>query len=348
MGQWAVLVLWLSWVTSLTGQNAPDKTVFYTCNNTFVSVSVRSDPLGSGMKLDPGSLTLGRCPVSSTSALYGFLVFEYPLSVCGFSRMTYGNIVKYFVNLVYQPTNVGASLFSQPFTTQISCILNTSMTPTPTETTVVVPVSGEGQLNFFASLMTDDFSDTSSTKDFYLGSPISLQLSVESTHHMPLRIFVDECIVTPTPVISNTGPSYSLINNHGCFVDGKVAASKFVEHFPLDTIRLTFPAMRFVDDSDKIYLHFKVVVWDTNTVTELRKACSYLSNGWQLLGNSQSSVCNCCDSVCNKASRRKRHADPGLVYTMVLGPFKVYSPAVGGRENSSANESKVEASHYRR
>ncbi|XP_075067004.1 zona pellucida sperm-binding protein 3-like [Mixophyes fleayi] len=335
MEVWAVLVLWLSWVTSLAGQAAPDRTVFYACNNTFVSVSVKSDPFGVGMKLDPGSLTLGKCPVSSTSALSGFFVFEYHLYDCGFSKM-FGNIVKYFVDLVYQPTNIGANQFSQPFTKHIGCVLNRSMTPTSIETTVVVPVYAKGLLNFFAKLMNDDFSDTTPTKDFSLGSLISLELSVDSTNHMPLRIFVDECIVTPTPDISNSGPIYSLITNHGCFVDGKVAASKFVEHFPLDTIRLTFPAMKFVEDSDEIYLHFKIVVWDTNTVTELRKACSYFSdtNRWQLLGNSQSNVCNCCDSVCNPSRRRRSvENDPGLVHKMVLGPFKVHSPS-DGRQNS--------------
>ncbi|XP_075685599.1 galactosylceramide sulfotransferase isoform X2 [Rhinoderma darwinii] len=345
MGVLVVLVLLLSWITNLAGQDAPPNTVFYQCNRTSVSVAVKSDPLNNGVLLDPGSLTLGKCPVSSTTALQGFLVFEYRLYDCRFSRMVLGNAVKFFTDLVYKPAaDVATNVLSPSFQKQINCISDISMTPTPIETTVVVQVSGTGQLDFSSLIMNDDFTKPSDIKEFLLGSPIFLAIFVRMANHMPLQIFVDECIAAPTNDLRNSGERYALINNHGCFVDGKVAASRFVEPLQLDTIRLTFPAMTFVGPSNEIYLHFKLIVWEPKTAIGL-KACSYLSdiNRWQLLGNPQSDLCRCCDSICRLSSRRRRDAadeNIPVIHTMVLGPFKIHSPPINGTLNAR-NESKA-------
>ncbi|XP_066461072.1 zona pellucida sperm-binding protein 3-like [Eleutherodactylus coqui] len=338
------LVLWLSWVTYLAGQDAPQNTVFYQCNRTSISVAVKSDPLKNRMLLDPRSLSLGKCPVSSTTALQGFLVFEYKLYDCGFSRMVFGNLVKFFTDLVYRPDAAAVNVFPQPFRKQIICLSNISMIPTPIETTVVVQESGAGHLDFSFQIMNDDFSAPSDIKEFFLGSLIFLAISVETANHMPLQLFVDEAIVAPTNNLSDSEKHYVLINNHGCLVDGKVASSRFVEPLQLDTIRLTFPAMKFVGN-DEVYLHFKLIVWDPKTANGL-KACSYLReiNRWQLLGNPQSDLCSCCDSTCKLSSRRKRDtedkSDAGIIHTMVLGPFKIHSPSANGSANAS-NESKA-------
>ncbi|KAM3936719.1 zona pellucida sperm-binding protein 3-like [Leptodactylus fuscus] len=348
MGSWlALLLLWLSWVAYDVGsQNAPLNTVFYQCNTTSISVAVKRDPLNNRVLLDPGSLTLGKCPVSSTTALLGFLVFEYSLYDCMFSRMAFGNVVKFFADLVYNPPAFTAvNVFSQYFRQQINCISNTSLTPIPVETLKRVQVSGEGHLNFSFQLMNDDFSKTSDIKQFYIGSPISLSLSVLASNHLPLQLFVDECIVAPTDLLSTSYQRYVLINNHGCFIDGKVASSRFVEPLTLDTVWLTFPAMKFADSADKIYLHFKLIVWDPKSLNGL-KACSYRSdiNRWQLLGNPYSDLCSCCDSICNPPLRRRRDAndktDSGIIHTMVLGPYKILSPSINGSP-SSMNESKT-------
>ncbi|XP_073530815.1 zona pellucida sperm-binding protein 3-like [Phyllobates terribilis] len=384
MAVWIVLVLWLSWVVFLAGQNAPPNTVFYQCNRTSVSVAVKKDPLDNRMLVDPGSLTLGKCFPSSITALRGFLVFEYSLYDCRFSRMdnpfsemhsniilnmtqtemsaqkasrkgqhmgenkghkeVSGNAVKFFTDLVYKP-GAGAYVFPQPFRQQINCVSDISRNPTPFESAVTVQASGTGQFDISSQIMNDDFSAGAEVKDFFLGAPIFLAISVATANHMPLQIFVDECIVAPTRDLSILGDRYILINNHGCFVDGKVAASRFVEPLQLDTVKLTFPAMKFLSNSgEEIYLHFKLIVWDPRAVIGL-KMCSYFSNvnSWQLLGNPQSDLCRCCDSICRLPSRRRREAekgDPGIIHTMVLGPFKLHSPAVNGSLNTS-NETKA-------
>ncbi|XP_075176122.1 zona pellucida sperm-binding protein 3-like [Anomaloglossus baeobatrachus] len=320
------------------------------------------DPLDNRMLVDPGSLTLGNCFASSMTALRGFLVFEYSLYDCRISRMVSVNTVKFFTDLVYKP-GAGAYVFPQPFQQQINCISDISMNPTPIESAVVVQASGAAEFTISSQLMnvsqgyilitmtiqaasayTDDFSAQTELKDFFLGAAIFLAISVASANHMPLQIFVDECTVAPTRDLSIPGERYILINNHGCFVDGKVASSRFVEPLQLDTVKLTFPALKFLSNSDEIYLHFKLVVWDPRAVIGL-KMCSYLSdtNSWQLLGSPQGDLCRCCDSTCRLYSRRRREAskgDSGIIHTMVLGPFKIHSPVVNGSLNPS-NESRA-------
>ncbi|XP_018410996.1 PREDICTED: zona pellucida sperm-binding protein 3-like [Nanorana parkeri] len=325
---------------------SPANSVFFGCNDTFVSVAVKVDPLGTSRRLNPAYLTLGKCPVSSTTALLGYLVFEYQYSACRFDRMALGNAVKLYANLVYMPTQM-ANQYSEPFSVPIVCIAKRSMNPTPIDmtSTVFLTASGMGNLNFSFRFMNDDFSGPSDAKDFLLGSPINLELSVNLGYHIPLRLLVDEGIVTPTTDIALT-PRYDLINNHGCFVDGKVAHSRFVKQDPINTIWLTFPAMKFVTLGNEIYLTFKLVVWDPKDVTELRKACSYLldTNRWELLGSADNTVCTCCDNVCSRSSRKKRNVnenEDGLVHTMVLGPFKVHSPSTNGNESRAAETVSV-------
>ncbi|KAM5194628.1 zona pellucida sperm-binding protein 3-like [Mantella aurantiaca] len=348
MEPWFVLVVWLAWVIVIRGQDAPPGSVFYGCNNTFVSVAVKADPLGSNKRLDPDSLTLGKCLVSSTTALFNYFVFEYQYSECGFNRMGIGNALKLSAELNYKPTQKAKDGYSQPFSTLVTCVVNRSTAPTPIalKTKVFVPTSGMGNFNFSFRFMNDDFSSASDVKDFFLGSPINLELSVNIGYHLPLRLLVDEGIVTPTADFT-VPPRYDLITNHGCFVDGKVAPSKFVEQDQINAIWLTFPAMKFLTVGNQIYLTFKLFAWDPKDVSELRKACSYLpdTNGWELLGSTDSTVCTCCDKVCTRSSRKKRgvneNEDGGLAHTMVLGPFKVHSQSIDGKDGSVGIQSRA-------
>ncbi|XP_068103426.1 zona pellucida sperm-binding protein 3-like [Hyperolius riggenbachi] len=332
-------------IAAWTTNNAPPNTVFYGCNDTFVSVAVKVDPWKLNRRLDPAGLSLGKCTVPSTTALYNYFVFEFPYNYCMFNRMKWGTGVAFFTDLIYKPTRSGANLYSDTFTEPIVCLTSRSMDDLPIPiTTVSLSGSGMGYLTFSSTFMNDDFSDTLDTKDFRLGSPINLELSVDIGHHLPLRLFVEEGIVTATRDTTSS-PRYDLINNHGCFVDGKVANSKFVSQDKVNRIWMTFPAMKFVTVSDQIYITFNLVVGDPKVVTENKKACSYFrdTNRWELLDSVDNTLCRCCDFTCNSPSRKKRGINDdtgGLVHTMVLGPFKVHDPSTDGLHHSS-NESKA-------
>ncbi|XP_075424065.1 zona pellucida sperm-binding protein 3-like [Ascaphus truei] len=332
---------------------APFNSFYYQCNVTSVSLAAKTDPTGTGLLLDAGSLRLGQCPPSSTSALWGYVVFEYGLQDCGFSRLISGRTLEYFADLAYSPSGSSVGQFSQPFAERINCTsYRGAQDPSPSPfTQVVFQVSGSGTLVFHAQLMKDDFSGPTDLKTFLLGSPIPVELSVVTSLHQALQIYVDECTAATTADLSTATQTYSLIRNHGCFLDGKEAASTFLARPSPDVIRLSFQTLRFVALDTDIFLHFQVVVWDPKILTDpSRKACSYLkaSSRWELLDDpTHGSVCSCCDSVCKPLdSRRKRNIkggeeeDPGLVHTVVLGPLRVRSPSASGSYEWDRNVSQ--------
>ncbi|KAG8455617.1 hypothetical protein GDO86_001716 [Hymenochirus boettgeri] len=348
------LVVLMTWVHYGTLQRAPVNSFYYQCNSTSVSLAVKTDPLGTGLLLDPSKLFLGQCGPSSTTILQGYIVFEYSLRDCGFSHLIYGNMVKYSVDLVYLPTGNNLQTFSQPFQEQINCSFTGSPSPTPSNLQVASQLSGTGALEFSAQIMKDDFSGPSDRKVFFLGSSIFVELNVLSGQHLPLQIYVDECTVAPSNNLRNAKQTYSLIQNHGCFVDGKDAASTFLPRVGPWSIRLSFEALSFKDLDSDLYLHFQVVVWDPMVVyNPSRKACSYFTDSarWVLLDNpTNSSLCNCCENVCQPLpSRKKRQVNDGneqeggLVHTMVLGPFRVETTAAVGSHHSNLNNSGTTA-----
>lgn len=49
---------------------------------------------------------------------------------------------------------------------------------------------------------------------FFLGDILNIQASVKQYNHVPLRIFVDNCVATAGTDV-NSAPMYSFIENHG-------------------------------------------------------------------------------------------------------------------------------------
>ncbi|XP_053306257.1 zona pellucida sperm-binding protein 3-like [Spea bombifrons] len=336
-------------ITTLSAQKAPDNAVYYACNRTSIGLAVKIDPLGTGLRLNPSRLFLGTCNPSSTTALRGYFVFEYKLSECGFTTLAYGSNVNHLIDLVYSPSG-SVQEYRQPFVEPVTCLFNRSLTPTVSPNVpVFAQLSGEGTLIFFAEIKKDDFSGPSDAKEFVLGSSISVELSVETAQHQPLQIYVDKCIAAPTLTLTAATQTYKLIDNHGCFIDGREAASTFKPRPSTNVIRLTFEAMRFIDFDTDVYLHFHVLVWDPKVQNDpTKKACSYLreSNRWELLDNpTRSSLCSCCDSVCKNTNRKKRNVEgveeqSGLHHVMVLGPLKFQRQSVPG-QNLDGNVSKT-------
>ncbi|CAM2103423.1 unnamed protein product [Caretta caretta] len=291
--------------------DAPINSVLYECNKTSIHLAVKIDPLGNGLLLDPQLVHLGSC-LYSINDLQGFLHFQYRLKDCGFSRLTSGNMIEYFTDLVYRPSPGTGRRYTTSFTERINCTDYEAghLTPMyiPSETG---HLSASGVLMFTVTLMNVDFSAPSDSKIFFLGSQIHIEFSVKSSFHQPLQIFVDECTATPTPELSKSPRNYSIIANHGCLVDGKVANSQFLPRQTPEAIQLSLQAFEFVGVDSDIYLHCQVLVWDPSVLMDpTRKACSFHrdTNRWELLDSpSLSSGCSCCDSLCQATtSRHKR------------------------------------------
>ncbi|XP_053555816.1 zona pellucida sperm-binding protein 3 [Bombina bombina] len=326
----------------------PPRSFYYQCNATAISLAFKSDPLGKGVLINPQSLYLGTCNPSSTTVLKGYFVFEYSLRDCSFAFVKYDNIDTYNVRLMYIPPN-DSPLLPKQFEEMINCTFIRIPRPTPYPVTQIVSkLSGVGNLMFTYQIMEDDFSQPSSKKVFVLGYPISIQLSVQTSGHLPLQIYVDYCTVAPTRNLSEATRTYSLINNHGCFIDGKEASSVFVKRPSPGVIRLVFQAFQFLDFDTDLFLHFSLVVWDPLILTDpSKKACSFIrnSNRWELLDNPAiSSLCRCCDTNCKSRKRRDIQGEvqsDGLVHNVVLGPIQIRSSYLIGTYEWKQNESRV-------
>ncbi|XP_039361689.1 zona pellucida sperm-binding protein 3-like [Mauremys reevesii] len=335
MELWKVFLEVLVWSSALAAQRAPINSVLYECNKTSIHLAVKMDPWGNGLLLDPQLVHLGSC-LYSINDLQGFLHFQYRLKDCGFSRLTSGNMVEYFTDLVYRPSPGTGRRYATSFTERINCTdYKTGHLAPMYVSSVTGHLSASGVLTFTVTLMNVDFSAPSDSKVIFLGSQIHMEFSVQSSFHQPLQIFVDECTATPTPELSKSPRTYSIIANHGCLVDGKVANSQFLPRRTPEAIQLSLQAFEFVGVDSDIYLHCQVLVWDPEVrMDPTRKACSFHrdTNRWELLDSpSLSSGCSCCDSLCQAtASRHKRDLEEpgaGLVHAVVVGPLRVQKPA---------------------
>nr|XP_033812192.1 zona pellucida sperm-binding protein 3-like [Geotrypetes seraphini] len=343
MEAWGSVFLCFSWFSLLGAQPAPSNSLFYECNATGIGLAIKMDPLGTGYVLDPLSLHLGSCPYSTITELKGYIVFEYKVRDCGFSRLISGAKVEYFTTLVYNPPLNQKKYYSKSINERINCTSSRKLSPTPAPlSTVVSQLSGFGYLTFQARLTNQDFSTPSNTSVYPLGSLINVEFVVQPSFHQPLKIYIDESTASPSRNLSTSSMTYSVINNHGCFIDGKVAASKFTSRPADELIRLSLQAFQFANMDSDIYLHFTVLVWDPKVLADpTKKACSFNrdTSRWEHLDDpSLNSICDCCDSVCqsSESGRRKRDLEDfedtdGLFHTVVLGPVKVqpFGPMVG-------------------
>ncbi|MGH0165725.1 UNVERIFIED_CONTAM: hypothetical protein FKN15_049514 [Acipenser sinensis] len=137
--------------------------------------------IGQALPLDPKGFLLGSCSPSSGS--YNTLQFQSGLLDCRFMRMVTSNIISYMNVLTYQPTQSG--FYQTPFTQAIVCTYTkNSQPPAP-------PVCSSW------------------------GSPINIAATVKQQFHLPLMVYMEECVAASTPELSPSSQTYPLIANHG-------------------------------------------------------------------------------------------------------------------------------------
>ncbi|OWK11279.1 ZP3, partial [Cervus elaphus hippelaphus] len=85
-------------------------------------------------------------------------------------------------------------------------------------------VFSEEKLVFSLRLMEENWSTEKMMPTFQLGDRAHLQAQVHTGSHVPLRLFVDHCVATLTPDWS-TSPYHTIVDFHGCLVDGLTDAS---------------------------------------------------------------------------------------------------------------------------
>ncbi|KAK1159928.1 zona pellucida sperm-binding protein 3-like [Acipenser oxyrinchus oxyrinchus] len=254
---------------------APQEAVSTACSVDLVAVRVLLDYSRPALPLDLSGLLLGTCPPSSSSAGNNMVVFQYGLLDCRFMRMVTANVTSYMNVLTYKPTQRG--FYQTPFNQAIVYTYTkpAGWTP-PVYNPALGDASGFGKLEFTMGIMNDDFSAPRTSSLFFLGSPINIAAAVKQQFHMPLMVYMEECVAASTPELSPSSQTYPLITNHGCFVDGQAGNSRFLPRVQTSEIRLVVQAFKFTQLNTDVYIHCHLLAWDPAQLNDpTKKACSF-------------------------------------------------------------------------
>ncbi|XP_052664006.1 zona pellucida sperm-binding protein 3 [Harpia harpyja] len=300
---------------------APLHPVAVQCQEAQVVVTVHRDLFGTGRLVRAADLTLGSdaCLPAVWSAAETVVTFVAGLHECGSTLRVTPDALVYSMSLNYKPTPAGNPVIvrTSPAVVPIECyyprrdnVSSNGVKPTwmPFRSTL----SSEEKLPFSLRLMNDDWSIERVSTIFQLGDVLRFQAGVNTENHAPLRLFVDNCVATPTPDRSSS-PQYAFIDFSGCLVDGQLddATSTFISPRPRqDVLQFAVDAFKFAgDSSDLIYIscHLKVSLAD-QAPDALNKACSFnkASNLWTPVEGSRD-VCSCCEMrSCGLARHSRR------------------------------------------
>ncbi|KFP89148.1 Zona pellucida sperm-binding protein 3, partial [Acanthisitta chloris] len=251
-------------------------------------------------------LASASCLPVTWSSSESTVTFVAGLHECGSTLRVTPDALVYTTSVNYSPILTGNPVVirSSPAMVPIEChyprrhnVSSNGVKPTwmPFRSTM----SSEEKLPFSLRLMNDDWSAERASTVFQLGEVLHFQAGVDADNHVPLRLFVDSCVATPTPDRTSS-PQYAFIDFSGCLVDGQLddATSTFVSpRLRQDVLQFAVDAFKFAGDSSNlIYItcHLKVSLAD-QAPDPLNKACSFNKaiNLWIPVEGTQD-VCSCC------------------------------------------------------
>uniref|UniRef100_A0A8C7U5J7 Zona pellucida sperm-binding protein 3 n=1 Tax=Oncorhynchus mykiss TaxID=8022 RepID=A0A8C7U5J7_ONCMY len=307
----------------------PASSIAVQCGETAARVEVKRDLLGIGQLIHPADLTLGGCAVTGEDASAQVLIFVTELHECGSTLTMTEDSLVYVFTLRYTPATLGSSpiVRTREVVVWVEChyqrnhdVSSGSVKPTwnPYASTKVA----EELLYFSLRLMTDNWQLERPSKEYVLGDNINFEASVVQFFHVPLRVFVDNCVATVIPN-ANTVPRYAFIENRGCLVDTKLTGSRsqFIPRTMDDTLQFQIKAFRFhVVNSGSLYITCLLKATTASApIDHENKACSF-SNGWRE-ASKKDQVCGCCDTDCGM----RREPDPGFRWEQEtsIGPLNI-------------------------
>nr|BAM65018.1 egg envelope protein [Engraulis japonicus] len=319
----------------------PPDSINVRCEEQKVLVEVDMDFFGTGRMINPELLSLGGCPVSMVDNNAKMLFLESDLHGCGSMSHTTDDELIYTFTLLYSPPTEGGTgiVRESPAVVGIEChyprIHQTMVGPLiPLWTPYSAKRAREEYFLFFMFLMMDDLVTVRETTDFKLGEMIYIQATVLQFYHVPLRVYVDNCVAKPyNEEGSDSSVSYAFIDNHGCMKDAQVtgSSSRFLKRNRDDTISIMLEAFRFAD-SDQISITCTLKATPVSRPPDsAHKACSYLpGSGWAILEGSDSQ-CRCCDSTCSgddgdsdNGKQQGPVSEPGDMWSeATIGPIRV-------------------------
>ncbi|KAM7414416.1 hypothetical protein PAMA_019300 [Pampus argenteus] len=282
----------------------PAATVAAECREKDAHVEVKKDLFGIGQLINPADLTLGTCAAVAEDTGAQVLIFEAELHDCGSSLTMTEDYLVYTFTLNYNPQPLGGApvVRTSKAAVFVECHYprkhNVSSLPLDP---LWIPFSAvkvaEEFLYFTLKLMTDDWQYERPVYQYFLGDIINIEATVKQYFHVPLRVYVDNCVATLSQDV-NSNPRYAFIENHGCLIDARVTGSdsKFVARTAENKLQFQLEAFRFQGaDSGLLYItcHLKAT-YAAYAIDSEHRACSYI-NGWKEASGADA-ACGSCES----------------------------------------------------
>uniref|UniRef100_A0AAY3ZZJ0 Zona pellucida sperm-binding protein 3 n=1 Tax=Denticeps clupeoides TaxID=299321 RepID=A0AAY3ZZJ0_9TELE len=265
-----------------------------TCDENMVHVQVKKDLFGSGELIRASDISLGGCGVTGEDSVAQLLYFQ------SYLQMTNDTLV-YSFSLTYIPT--AASNTSAPIVRSSGAVIgiechylrfhNVSSNALQPALTKTAFFSEDWQFERPSNVYTWEISSI-------------FEASVKQYNHVPLRVFVDSCLVTPYPYAASA-PSYLFIQNHGCLVDSKLtgSSSRFLPRTQDFKLQFQLEAFRFQQgDTGSLYITCVLKATAAASPTDAEhKACSFVGQKWAGAGG-EDQLCSCCDGTCGSRKAR--------------------------------------------
>uniref|UniRef100_A0AAY4A3Y2 Zona pellucida sperm-binding protein 3 n=1 Tax=Denticeps clupeoides TaxID=299321 RepID=A0AAY4A3Y2_9TELE len=286
-----------------------------TCDENMVHVQVKKDLFGSGDLIQASDISLGGCGVTGEDSVAQLLYFQSYLQSCGSQVVMTNDTLVYSFSLTY--VRKAISHTSAPIVRTSGAVIGiechylrlhnvSSNALQPAWIPYAATKIAEELLVFSLKLMTDDWQFERPSNVYYMGDLINFEASVKQYNHVPLRVFVDTCVVTAVPDAA-AAPSYLFIQNHGCLVDSKLtgSSSRFLPRTQDIKLQFQLEAFRF-QQGDTGSLFFTCLLKATAAATPTdaeHKACSFVGQKWAGAGG-EDQLCSCCDGTCGSRKAR--------------------------------------------
>nr|AAQ22768.1 zona pellucida glycoprotein 3 [Rattus rattus diardii] len=303
------------------------------CKEAELVVTVRRDLFGTGKLVQPGDLTLGSEGCQALVAVDNDVVrLNAQLHECSNGVQVTEDALVYSTFLLHDPRPVnGLSILrTNRVEVPIECRYprqgNVSSHPIqPTWVPFRATVSSEEKLAFSLRLMEEDWNTEKSSLTFNLGEVAHLQPEVKTGSNLPLQLFGDHCVATPSPLPGqNSSPHHFIVDSHGCLVDGlSESFSAFQVPRPRpETLQFTVDVFHFANSSrNTVYITCHLKVAPANQIPDkLNKACSFnkTSQSW-LPVEGDADICDCCSNgnCSNSSSSEFETHEPSQWSTLV-------------------------------
>uniref|UniRef100_A0A3P8TQN9 ZP domain-containing protein n=1 Tax=Amphiprion percula TaxID=161767 RepID=A0A3P8TQN9_AMPPE len=220
-------------------------------------------------------LKLGTCPVNHANDKYYYLLYLLK-NDCGFKKEVGDVLFSIYCSVLsYKPTSV--VLREMPFD---------------------IPLQSSGK-------------DITGIKSYILGQLMFFQASgaVSTPSSGKERLYINKCFVT-TSQDPNSHVKYTVIDNYGCMIDGKVtlqskflpANSKKVQKFSVGAF--IFKNTASTTSQQHLYMHCEISMGPLSP-TPTSKACNFnpATKKWVALYG-KDCICACCDSTCSSGKHK--------------------------------------------